>query len=196
VKRRVPASPIDSSDCRRRGLFPVLLLAVALLAAQAAGANPPDFGYGPYKFNYDPSQKEVWREEEPALPAYPEDAQLQHVPMPAFDAIKVYVDKTSVTRGKDDVLRFTLVVETSSGTRNVFYEGIRCSTREYKTYAIGTHDRRLHKLAGAAWQFIAQIPHNGYRYEFYAQYACDTHKSARHPREFLESLSLTNSSRP
>jgi hypothetical protein len=159
-----------------------------LTAAATTRADPTDFGYGPYKFNYDPSQEKAWREADLVLPAFPEGSQLVPVPMPASDTIKVSVDKSSLVRGTDGVLRFTLVIETPSGARSVFYDGIRCSTREYKTYAIGTLDRRFQTLGNAAWQFIAHVPLNGYRYTLYKQYACTAHDSARSPQEFLDAL--------
>lgn len=149
---------------------------------------PPDFGYGPNKFNYDPSQEKTWQEEGLALPAFPDDSLLVSVPMPASDTIKVRVDKNSLVSGADGVLRFTLVIETPGGARSVFFDGIRCSTREYKTYAVGTLDRRFQPVRNAAWQFITHVPLNGYRHVLYKQYACTAHDSARRPHEFLDAL--------
>lgn len=158
------------------------------MAGAPVQANPPEFGNGPYKFNYDPSLAKTWQEDGLALPAFPEESQLVPVPMPASDTIKVSIDKNSLIHGADGVLRFTLVIESPSGARSVFFDGIRCSTREYKSYAVGTLDRRFQPVRHAAWQFITLVPFNGYRYVLYKQYACTAHDSPRSPREFLEAL--------
>lgn len=168
-------------------MFPV---AVALLIAGVTtqADPPPDFGYGPKKYNYEPTPEKVWREDDLALPAFPDDSRLESVPMPASDTIKVSVDKNSIVRGTDGVLRFTLVIETPSGARSIFFDGVRCSTREYKTYALGTQDGRFQPVLNASWQFITHVPFNGYRYVLYKQYACTAHNDARSPREFLDGL--------
>ena len=66
--------------------------------------------------------------------------------MPANYTLKIYLDEKSISLAQDEIVRFTLVVETSSGTRNVFYEGLRCDTREYKTYAVGTLDKTFEPI--------------------------------------------------
>jgi hypothetical protein len=161
-----------------------------------AQAQTPDFGYGPEKLKYEQSPEKIWREAEVVLPVFPEDSQLVNVPMPPSHTIKVYVDKSSLARGKDGVLRFSLVIESPSGARNVFFDGIRCETREYKTYAFGTHDRHFNLNRNAVWQFIYHVPMNGYQHVLYAQYACSAYNSARSPHEFLEALNLKNLSSP
>ncbi|MDB5938864.1 MAG: hypothetical protein JWP77_1228 [Polaromonas sp.] len=70
-------------------------------------------------------------------------------PPPAFDVGKlvsfdvspnsslVYgVDPASISITQSDgVVRYVMVATSASGARNVMYEGIRCSTGEFKTYA-------------------------------------------------------------
>ena len=69
-------------------------------------------------------------------------------PPPAFDAAKllrfdvssgsalVYgIDPATLSIGKDGVVRYVLVASSSTGARNVLYEGLRCSSGEFKTYA-------------------------------------------------------------
>ena len=78
------------------------------------------------------------------------------LPPPAFDFGKlipftgavssplVYgVDPASIRISKEDgVVRYVLVATGSSGARNVIYEGIRCATGEFKTYARYSSDGR------------------------------------------------------
>ncbi len=87
-------------------------------------------------------------------------------PPPAFDFGKlipfsgaissslVYgVDPASVRISNDDgVLRYVLVATGASGARNVMYEGIRCATGEFKTYARYSSDGRWNVVANAEWR--------------------------------------------
>jgi hypothetical protein len=45
------------------------------------------------------------------------------------------VDPKSVSVGSDDVVRYTVIITSSTGARNVSFEGIRCYSRERKLYA-------------------------------------------------------------
>ena len=69
-------------------------------------------------------------------------------PAPAFDAGKLLVfdvstgsslvygvDPATLRIGDDGIVRYVMVATSRSGARNVLYEGIRCSSGEFKTYA-------------------------------------------------------------
>ena len=69
-------------------------------------------------------------------------------PAPAFDAGKLLVfdvstssslvygvDPATLRIGNDGIVRYVVVATSRTGTRNVMYEGIRCSSGEFKTYA-------------------------------------------------------------
>lgn len=69
-------------------------------------------------------------------------------PAPAFDVGKlvefdvstgsslVYgVDPATLRIGNDGIVRYVVVATSRTGVRNVSYEGIRCSSGEFKTYA-------------------------------------------------------------
>lgn len=87
-------------------------------------------------------------------------------PPPAFDIGKlitfsgaissslVYgVDPASVRISNvDGVVRYVLVATGASGARNVMYEGIRCATGEFKTYARYSSDGRWNTVANAEWK--------------------------------------------
>lgn len=137
---------------------------------------------------FDPTQVEQWRESDVTLPAYPQERDLAAMPMEPADTLKVYVDRASVTRAADGVLRFTLVVESAQGVRNVLYEGLRCETREYKTYALGVGGK-LEPARQASWQPITYLSQNAFRWQLLKFHACDASVSAaRTPREFLDTL--------
>ncbi len=122
----------------KRFFFARLLLFMALFAAiSPLHAKRDAYGMEKEYFDFDESQVEQWKESEISLPPYPRDENLLAVPLLATDTLKIYIDRASLSRGPDRVARFSLVVESPSGARSVFYDGLRCETREYKTYAIG-----------------------------------------------------------
>ena len=167
-----------------RGLFFIVGSVCALLASGVAGAE----SYPPTP-SYDPTATTKWRESALTLPAYPAEAKLVPVPLAAGDTFKLYVDRDSLSLGDDRVLRLTFVIESPHGARNVFHEGIRCETREHKTYAVGTHNRNWSPVTQARWQFIYPAEYNGFRYHLYKHYVCDETSSARAPAAFLQAVS-------
>lgn len=82
----------------------------------------------------------AWREQSLELPAYPDtnspdlievDLAINGYPF------RLLVDPASVSAGEDRVVRYTAILKSRSGATNVFYEGIRCATGQYRRYANG-----------------------------------------------------------
>lgn len=136
-------------------------------------------------FDFDDSQVEKWKESKVTIPSYPNDHDLLPVSMPTSSTVKIYIDSKSISCALDRVARFTLVVESPSGARNVFYDGLRCETREYKTYAIGTANNILTPVKDPTWQRIPQPEFNAFRDYIYRSYVCDKHDSARTPEDLV-----------
>ena len=161
------------------------MVGVSVLLSPARG-DQFDFGYGsPDSGKSVPDQP--WREAALVLPPYPDDANLVRVPSQPTDTFKVFVDTKSVSVGPDGVIRMTFVVESPSGVRNVFYDGIRCAKVEYKTYAIGTPDKRMQTLVGARWQAIGPIAPNNFRRYVYQTLVCRRIPMPS-PEEFIRDL--------
>lgn len=139
-------------------------------------------------FKFDPTLVEQWKEAEIHIPPFPDDSNLLPVPTAPADTIKLYVHAGSVSRGTDRVLRFTLIVESSGGARNVLYDGIRCETREYKTYAIGTAGRTLEPVDEPKWRPIPNYARNAFQDQLYKFYACDGTSSARAPEDLIRRI--------
>jgi len=97
------------------------LLPVALLLAAAAHAQVPQI---------DPD----WREAEaPPAPAFKLDG-LIPLEIPG-SALRFGVDPSTVSVGRDGIVRYVAVATSASGVVNALYEGIRCGTGEFKVYA-------------------------------------------------------------
>jgi hypothetical protein len=169
--------------------FARLLLLTALSAAiYPLHAKRDAYGMEKEYFDFDDSQVEQWKESEVTLPPYPRNENLLAVPLPATDTLKIYIDRQSLSRGPDRVARFSLVVESPSGARSVFYDGLRCETREYKTYATGNPEQAFTLVKNAVWRQIPRPAANAFRYQLYQHYICDAHTSARTPEDLVRRL--------
>ena len=70
----------------------------------------------------------------PAPPPFRKE-RLIPIDMPTFVTLKFGVDPATLTVTSDGVVRYVMVAGHASGASNAMYEGIRCSTGEFKTYA-------------------------------------------------------------
>jgi hypothetical protein len=93
-------------------------------------------------------------EEAVTIPAYPKDADLIEFYVSPAATNRFYIDGTSLSVGKDGVVRYALVIMTPGGATNVTYEGIRCATRETRLYATGRTDGTWAKAQSADWRLI------------------------------------------
>jgi CNP1-like family len=67
-------------------------------------------------------------------PAFSSD-KLLPLDMPPGLAIRFGVDPQTITVDSDGVVRYVVVMRNMSGSETALYEGIRCETREVKSYA-------------------------------------------------------------
>jgi len=104
--------------------------------------------------------EKTWVEQLTLLPAYPVESNLILVDVGPSTSNRHFVDTTSIQIGQDDVIRFTLIIQSSAGAMNVTYEGIRCETKERKLYAIGRDDQTWSQPRNSEWQpldFVRQL---------------------------------------
>lgn len=167
--------------------FTALFLVSARLPAEELLKSPSafdDFG------KFDESKTEKWQELDSPLPAYPEDQNLIRVRMPVTYTLAVYIDGKSASLLKDGIARFTLVVESSSGNRNVFFDGYDCESRQYKTYATGTPERTFEPIKKPQWERVPYYETNAFRFQLLRNHICDPNvmSVAMPPREFIHRL--------
>lgn len=87
------------------------------------------------------------------------------------------VDPKSVSIGSDEVVRYTVIITSPSGARNVSFEGIRCETRERKLYAtLRTTDNtwtRNMSQADDGWRTMSSLAANSYGRALAEDFFCD-----------------------
>lgn len=110
---------------------------VCLLAAQAlAQAVSPDVD---------------WRESEAPPPPVPRLDTLIPIEVPGA-TLRYGIDPASVSLGNDGIVRYVVVATSSSGAMNASYEGIRCSTADFRVYARFNPDGGWSPGTDAEWR--------------------------------------------
>lgn len=151
----------------------ILCLSLSTFILSASAESP--FVFGPEEVvpkSIKPGAK--WTEGSIKLPAWPKDSDLIEISLDRTDdRFNYYIDRKSLDTGRDDVVRYTIVAEASSGARNVTFEGIRCTPGgAYRIYAFG-HDGTFKLATGADdWQQIATSSDNPAREELWRHYLC------------------------
>ena len=103
---------------------------------------------------YNVPEKPPWQESKAQLPAYPKEENLIEFPIGSRSQNRFSIDESSLDVGEDGVVRYVLVIRTPGGATNVTFEGIRCSERTYKRYAIGRQDKTWYQLPVSDWTLI------------------------------------------
>jgi hypothetical protein len=103
-----------------------------------------------------------WVEDEAALPAFPKPENLLPFYVGEMTAHRFMIDGSTLQVGKDRVVRYVLVMQTSGGATNISYEGMRCDTGEYRLYASGRSDGTWAEARRSEWRMIENKPVNRY----------------------------------
>lgn len=133
--------------------------------------------YGPHE-SYNPNVEEYeWSEQNTRLPAFPADDDLIEFQVTRPNAaFSYFIDAASLSyTPADGVVRYTVVIKSRTGANNVAFEGMRCSTREYKTYAFGNGKGKFVRPRRAAWKSIASSDYTRYRKDLAEYYFCNPH---------------------
>ena len=136
----------------------------ALVLVLSSGLSRAD------KFDNEYEEK-AWAEIAVQLPAFPKEADLLEFKVGAIVNTRFFIDAESISVGSDDVIRYTLIVVSSGGARNISYEGMRCATGERRFYAFGHPDSGWSKAKGSRWSRVSGGTNN-HHVELYANYFC------------------------
>jgi hypothetical protein len=151
-------------------------------AASSFGANRPFIDEAePHVPSSVEERDRTWKEGATSLPPWPADSNLVefHVDDPDSQ-FRQYIDRKSIRIGTDEVVRYTLVVEAPSGTRNVSYEGLRCTPNgAVKVYAYG-NSNRFEKITGE-WMVIQGRAGDAIHRELHKQLLCVPRKFEPRP---------------
>ena len=99
-----------------------------------------------------------------SFPPVPKTRNLIRVGLDSLDTrYEYFIDGSSILLGSDDVIRYTVVLQSDTGVRNVYFEGIRCETMEARTYAYATRQSGFKPLASSTWKGLRAVGPFAYR---------------------------------
>jgi len=129
-----------------------------------------------------------WKETDVALPPLPAAGDLARIEAPLTGSgYDVYVDARNISRGRDGVMRYTVVVRTPGGASNTFHEGLRCETDEVRTYAFATRGA-FSRVDAEAWGTLASRGPRAYQDYLANVIMCDRNGFAWDPQQARDAL--------
>jgi hypothetical protein len=154
-----------------------------LLVALVTGCGAP----GPQSDWERQNQKGPPPEEQVEPPAFPAAANLLEFNVPEGGGFRFFVDPATLSVGKDKVVRYTLVARSSDGVQNVSYEGLRCATADYRTYAFGRVDGSW-STSRSGWRPVDGPAAQRWRTTLYRDYFCPQNEPIRNAAEGVRAL--------
>lgn len=134
-----------------------------------------------------------WQEGETFLPDLPVESDLLAIDSPPTHRhFQFFLDGKNLKIGEDGVVRYTLVIRSNNGAENLFYEGLRCSTSQIKTFAYGgfdkTNQKRFMERPDAKWQYTTTSGAKAYSRMLANNYFCNHHGKVLSHQEIMQSI--------
>lgn len=131
----------------------------------------------------------TWQEGEvPAPPAFSFDRLIRFEVNPNSPMVFSVDPQTLSISPADRVVRYVVVASSPSGSRNVFYEGIRCPTAEVKTYARHNGDKWV-MASDPKWQPMA-LQSSRHAFALARQGACENAGTPSRAEDVVRTLKL------
>jgi len=132
-----------------------------------------------------------WEESAFQVPELPADDGWVNFPMDSLPATqKLALSKNNITIDKKDwVVRYWVLISSTGGAYNAAYQGVRCRTREFVTYAYGQKNRepRVTLVKEPRWTDIGKRRKGNYTEEL-ARYIFCSGEVPRTPREMEQAI--------
>jgi hypothetical protein len=148
--------------------------------AQYRTADPADAN--------DPDAPRFWEEAEVKIPTAPPSKDLKPFYVSATTQLKFALDAPSIVFDQDEVIRYVVVITSSSGAQQVTYEGIRCEKYEWRLYATMQSDGKWSKSPNSRWQVIKNTSYNSYHAALVKDAFCDNAIPRRSAKEIIPLL--------
>lgn len=129
-----------------------------------------------------------WAEMQAQIPQYPGESGLVAFDVGASATHRFYVAPSSLSIGDDGVVRYIVAIRTAGGANNITFEGMRCETREYKTYAVAQRDGSWARARDPQWRRIEYQPVNAYHAVLYADFFCRNKLPPKSVKDIVQEL--------
>ncbi|WP_175158067.1 CNP1-like family protein [Paraburkholderia fynbosensis] len=160
----------------------------ALLAGCSSAGKPTNQDDSAFVYLLD--RKGNWVENQvDTLPPLPQESNLLPFEVSGNTPLQFAIDRNSLSVGTDGVVRYTVVVTSPSGARNVNYEGIRCDTYEWRLYAglNADHDGWDRTVANE-FSRIENGALNAYHAALYQDYMCANKMPTGKAAQIIENI--------
>ncbi|MGZ2743633.1 CNP1-like family protein [Burkholderia stagnalis] len=188
--RDLGVAPFFYEEC----ILKAIALALASIAAAAAltgcaNSNTPS-NKDDSAFVYLLDRQGEWKENKvDTLPALPQAGDLLSFNVSQNTPLKFSVDAKSLAVGTDGIVRYTVVVTSPAGARNVIYEGIRCDTYEWRQYAgLNADHDGWDRTVENDWRRIENGELNAYHAALYQDYFCANKMPIGTTQSILENI--------
>lgn len=115
-----------------------------------------------------------WVEAEVPAPPALNLGKLLTFDVPTSPGLVFGVDPAAIQISRaDGVVRYVVVATSPSGARNVMYEGLRCATGEFKTYARYSPEGQWKPATGSEWRTVFGNMPSRHALRFAQAAACD-----------------------
>jgi hypothetical protein len=129
-----------------------------------------------------------WSELPALSPKFPKPEDYLPLQVKTTTSFAFFVDAKSISVGKDGVVRYSLIAKSTEGVINVSYEGIRCSTREYRVFAYGRPDNTWSEARIGKWQPLPTESRNTQRTTLESDFFCPAGRIIDTPEEGEKAL--------
>lgn len=130
-----------------------------------------------------------WKETRTVLPPAPQEDDLVRIEAPRAQAgYDYFIDRKSLSLGRDGVMRYTVVARSPSGVLNAFHEGLRCYDDTVRTYGFASSDGVLREVASGKWHALANEGSRGYQDYLGNVIMCGPQGHAWEPDKAIEAL--------
>jgi len=172
-------------------ILPILILALPLITSCSGGSTENKFVNDAEPATPSSVQEAApWQELEAATPPWPNDSDLAEVQVSEpSNTLRFMVDTKHLSIGKDQIVRYTLVVKSPSGAENVSFEGIRCTLNgAFKVYAYGSGNS-FKPAPEADWRPVGKSGPESYRDDLWRHHFCVRRSTTPRPlKEVIRSL--------
>lgn len=134
--------------------------AVIVFAFLGCLSEPSQAKYGPDDETETLDAQRPKAEQEAPLPPFPVLTNLLPVDTGPTSKQSFAIDPQSLTIAEEYIVRYTVVATSSSGTKNISYEGINCMSLDFKRYAYGTKDGKWVRTRANQWEKVSSMSQN------------------------------------
>ena len=144
----------------------------------------------PDNYVMDVQDKELPKEGQLDLPAFPKQENLIPFDVSESFGFKFYIDSQSLSVGKDAIFRYTVVLLSKEGAITIYYEGLRCSTKEFKRFAESFSESQGKWLTSRNqdWVGVTSLGRNNYRFALFNDYWCSASSPIFSVKDMIRSL--------